>query len=301
MVKLTKKGTPVKNKSFDYGISGEYYVRDCLQCPICSHRMIQLKANTPAMDFKCSNSTENHWFQLKTYDAKRLRLNNVWNLECGEYILQKRAFFNEAYRADLIVIRYTPKQRQVNSIHWFRNQDFRPAYLTPNTHQVKTYSRKNGIKKETGQVSRTKSMLRILSTNAFQLRIPRTHLPNYFSIEKNAKPEKAPIHKISIHDFIVCLNDESCECNLQQPSPCIHLQEAWKRFLETCPNHRKVAGSQSRNYAVDLNTMSCTCPRFAFRKKFDSCKHLQEESKTICHTNYHKSSHRDTDDFYIDL
>ena len=70
MVKYTRKGTPVKNNAYKYGMLGEKYVQKHIHCPRCYQRLIRLPANNPGTDFKCKNG---HYFQLKFTQIVRLR------------------------------------------------------------------------------------------------------------------------------------------------------------------------------------------------------------------------------------
>lgn len=258
MVKYTKKGTPVKNKSYKFGILGEYYVVRHIKCPHCQHRLIALPPSTPALDCKCANAETPHWFQIKTYQEERLRPQDKWLLHTGQYDLQYRAFFDTRYLADVLVLRYQERTKQVKSLHWFQNQCLEKEQLSPEG--------KNN----------QKSRLIVYSQQATQLPLPRTHLPDDFSYEK-VKPEKAPQWKIECAGEIVCLNNQSCSCCLTEPATCSHLEQAWDKFKKVAPSHRhRVVGSQAGvEYAVDLDTQTCTCPAFRNRKKATPCKHLQ--------------------------
>lgn len=270
----TKNGTLYKNKSCIAGALGELYVSKYLKCPKCNYRLIKLTDSMPSLDFKCGNPEENHWFQVKTYQDTRCPISGVWSLHCGEYTKQEEVFFGGSYDADVLVIRYSGKTKSVKSIHWFKNESIHPTYLTPYCHKQKRFSRKGGVKKKVGTITYIKSILKVNSNLSEEIPIKYLQLPG--KIGENQLP-KSPLWRYKVENNLVCLNTETCSCNLEKPSNCCHISEGWKLFQDSSFQHLRVKG-RDRYYAVDLDTMTCTCPSFTYRKTSKKCKHLDEVS-----------------------
>ena len=282
MVKYTKKNTEVKNSQYKYGELGERYVARNIRCPRCSSALKKLTAGAAAMDFHCQGRTT-HWYQLKTYQASRLKVHpdEVWQMHCGQYDLQQEAFFGAGYHTDMLILRYNPRKHQVCSLHWHGNEKIHPRNFRMSLRNEKTYSRANGMKRETGTVQRRHSILRIEYAQTIPLPIVNNTLPHDFTydVKERAKTsEKTPVPawEFMIGTYKVSLRDRKCTC---RQAHCEHQAEAWGEFLVN-PNHRQYKGSRGELYAVDVENWTCSCPQYRYRAEFCVCKHLQDASKT---------------------
>lgn len=289
MVKYTKKGERVKNVSYKYGILGEFYVARYVHCPRCGAGLKQLTAGTPAMDFHCKGTRETHWFQLKSYQDTRLKLEGqkqgIWNIHCGQYTLQHSALFTSEHHADILVLRYQRKKHQVMSLHWYGNEKIKPQDLRVSRRNDKTYSRVNGgrQKQVTGTIVREHSILRIRCAGLVPLTISQSKLPLDFSYDLNERmmggnKVKAPAWNFTVAGgYRVCLRDEKCSCRAVNDEECPHIDKAWEIFLEN-PNHRQYRGDRGKRYAVDVEEWTCSCPQYRYRSQKCICKHLQDAS-----------------------
>lgn len=298
MVKYTRKGTPVKNNSFKYGMLGEKYVHHHIQCPRCFRRLERLPPNHPGTDFCCKNG---HYFQLKSKNKKGLRRksNGISKLACGSYKHQRQTLM-KPYATDFLILYYDKPKHQVNKVFWLKNEQINKRSLKKKPTIRKNYRKDDdGNKIYTNQYQYDMSEIEYNQTDCTQLKLRKLALADDYSYNKNranvkrGRVEEYPdiIQYVDVErddqnvdknfrekQLEVNLSKISCNCNtfaLQNGKKrCPHLNQCMINWESKKRGRYLVKGSDQKHiYLVDVNEQICSCPHFKYRREI--CKHLK--------------------------
>lgn len=288
MVKFTKKGTPVKNNSYKYGMICEKYISRRLKCPRCNSALRRQKANTPGTDFVCKN---NHYFQLKSKEKKSYSetSKSKFKLSCGSYEHQKEAL-SKPKCTDFLFFLYNKSKHEAHKLFWLKNEKIHGYHLKP-----KKVSRKSYRKDEEGNKIYNDPKDYILSTvecdkmdleeipldninKSLNVSVKREKPSPYKDVVVNVQSSNGGKHFLRSTGHKVNLSKFTCTCKqfTYNNTYCKHIYDAMNAWRANDLGKFFVK-SKDNIYLVDAEEKTCTCPHYTFRKSV--CKHI----KQCCH------------------
>ena len=298
MVKYTRKGTPVKNNAYKYGMLGEKYVQKHIHCPRCYQRLIRLPANNPGTDFKCKNG---HYFQLKSKDRRTIckKTRAKAKLSCGSFKHQKDSIARPC-RTDFLILYYNKSRHQVSKLCWLKNENLRRNALKKKPMIRKSYRKdSDGNKIYGNQYQYDMSEIEYNPNDCTELKLRKLALDDDYSYHKNRKNvkrgrvEEFPdiIQNIEVErddqnidqtfrdKFLnVNMSAMTCNCNTfalaNGKKRCPHLNQCMMNWENKSKSRFLVKGSDQKSiYLVDTNEQTCSCPHYKYRREL--CKHLK--------------------------
>lgn len=288
---LTKKGTPIKNNSYRYGLFGELFVSKYVKCPKCSMKLWKLKANTPGVDIRCRND---HYYQIKSRNVKSVSDNDKDELRIlgGSFTHQKGVIMGKE-KADFLILYYDATKKKVVNLYWLQNKDILRGDVTKRTIKQKKISRKGGVKTVVGERLTHNSYIRCNKRNLIEIPLEKNCLVEggtgkrdeplvpdiYYESATVLKVKNKNPHFLRQTHFRIDIEGKSCDCpDFRRNVECEHLKDAFNYIendgLKYYKSDRLDKEGNQMIYTLNLTERTCTCPHYAYNK-IALCKHLR--------------------------